>query len=126
MPRRGFDRGQEHLLRSRAGQLELFYQPKVRLQDDSLQGFEALLRWRRADGRVVPAGEFTAALEDPRLSERIGDWVIETALCQARTWLLAGLPFGHIAINLSCDPVSQDRLCGRLTRAIAEHGLLPG
>jgi sensor c-di-GMP phosphodiesterase-like protein len=58
-------------------ELELHYQPKLRLADGSLSGFEALLRRRMPDGRVVAAGAFQAAFADPDLSARLGAWVVE-------------------------------------------------
>lgn len=105
------------------GELALFYQPKILLAEDKLAGFEALLRWRHPDGRIIAAGALSAALEDPDLSERIGDWVVETALSQARTWHLANLDFGHIAINLSPSQFREVAFADRLIGMIAAHGL---
>ena len=104
-------------------QLELFYQPKISLEDNALSGFEALLRWRRGDGEIVAAGAFVAALEDPELSRRIGEWVVETAIAQARDWRRAGVAFGHIAINLSPSQFNAPRFAERLIEAIAAHDL---
>ena len=105
------------------GELELFYQPKILLADGKLSGFEALLRWCRPDGRIIVAGALSAALEDPELSERIGDWVVDTALSQARTWHLADLDFGHIAINLSPSQFREVAFADRLIAMIVAHGL---
>ena len=109
----------------RANQLELYYQPKIDLGTNSLSGFEALLRWRRPDGEVVAAGAFSAALEDPELSDRIGDWVIEEALYQAREWQAEGYKFGHIAINLSSGQFRQSSFADRLIQQVVAHGLEP-
>ncbi len=105
--------------------LELFYQPKINLAEGGLAGFEALLRWRRHNGQIIPAGSFAAALEDPELSGRIGEWVIKTALSQAKAWHRAGLQFGHIAINLSSSQFRDSTFADRLVRQISEHGLPP-
>ncbi|WP_099866813.1 putative bifunctional diguanylate cyclase/phosphodiesterase [Pararhizobium haloflavum] len=79
----------------------LFYQPKVRLSDQKLVGFEALIRWRQDDGNFKTPGHFLAALEDPEMSRRIGAFVIEAAVEQARAWRAIDFDFGHIAINVS-------------------------
>jgi len=90
--------GMQHALA--AGQLELYYQPKIRLCDGAHQGFEALLRWNKPDGMVLSPGSFMAALEDPELSVEIGDFVIASlSIRPAR--IMAGVPFNNIAINLS-------------------------
>lgn len=107
-------------------ELELFYQPKINLsKGDELAGFEALLRWRRPDGQVVAAGAFSAALEDPELSDRLGEWVIGEALRQAQAWHEAGLDFRHVAINLSSGQFREPDFGDRLIRQIAAHGLQP-
>ncbi len=50
---------------------ELVYQPQIMLGDGRLRGFEALLRWPRADEPVAP-GVFIPLLEETRLIERSG------------------------------------------------------
>lgn len=108
------------------GQLELFYQPKINLiRGDELAGFEALLRWRRPDGKVIAAGAFAAALADPELSDRIGEWVIREALDQASAWHREGLRFGHIAINLSSGQFRDPGFADILIADIASRGLQP-
>ena len=105
-------------------QLELFYQPIIDLsKGDELAGFEALLRWRRPDGQVIAAGAFTAALEDPELSVRIGDWVLKAALDQAQAWNEAGLCFGHIAINLGPCQFQDATFADGLIASVARRGL---
>ena len=107
------------------GELELFYQPKISISGDRLAGFEALLRWRRPDGRVIAAGAFSTALEDPELSRNIGVWVVETALRQARAWHRLGLDFGHIAINMSAIQFRDPGFAERLIEQIKAHDLEP-
>ncbi|WP_245472297.1 EAL domain-containing protein [Rhizobium jaguaris] len=79
----------------------LFYQPKFELRTRTRVGFEALLRWRQADGSVLAPAAFAEALDDPEFSCRIGSYVLGTAISQAKTWEQAGFEFGHIAINVS-------------------------
>jgi EAL domain-containing protein (putative c-di-GMP-specific phosphodiesterase class I) len=81
----------------------LFFQPKVLLANGAHCGFEALLRLIGEDGSVLTPGSFSAALEDMSLSRALGDFVVETAVQQARAWTRAGVTFGHIAINLSAS-----------------------
>jgi len=108
-----------------AGELELFYQPKVRLRDGGHAGFEALLRWRRPDGTVLAPGEFEDALIDAELSRKIGDFVIEAAISQARKWHISRQPFGHIAINLSSSQFREQGFAERLLAMMEAAGLRP-
>jgi diguanylate cyclase (GGDEF)-like protein len=61
------------------GEFELFYQPQVRLVDGSLVGAEALIRWRHPVRGYVSPAEFMPVVNSSALSERIGNWVMETA-----------------------------------------------
>ena len=107
------------------GQLELYYQPKVRLSDGQPYGFEALIRWNSPDGRVLAPGAFAEALVDPRLGVEIGNFVIRTALDQAARWNADRLPFGSIAINLSSAQFRDVSTADFILREIAVRGLPP-
>jgi diguanylate cyclase (GGDEF)-like protein len=115
--------GMRHALA--AGQLELHYQPKIRLCDGAHLGFEALLRWNKPDGTVLSPGSFGAALEDPELSMEIGDFVIASAVDQARRWMKAKVPFNNIAINLSASQFRDSGLANRILSAISAACLCP-
>jgi diguanylate cyclase (GGDEF)-like protein len=108
-----------------AGQIELYYQPKIRLCDGVHLGFEALLRWNKPDGPVLSPGSFMVALEDPALSMEIGDFVIASAIDQARRWRIAHVPFSNIAINLSANQFRDSRLANRILSDISAAGLCP-
>jgi diguanylate cyclase (GGDEF)-like protein len=103
--------------------LELYYQPKISLKDDHHLGFEALLRWNKSAQTVLAPGQFLAALEDPVLSKDIGDYVIASAISQAKAWKDAKVPFGHIAINLAASQFRDPNLAAHLIREMDAHGL---
>ena len=79
----------------------LHYQPKVRLATGELTGFEALLRWQRADGALLMPGEFVQVLEETGLIVPVGKWVIEEACRQIVAWRATGITPVPIAVNLS-------------------------
>jgi diguanylate cyclase (GGDEF)-like protein/PAS domain S-box-containing protein len=108
-----------------AGQLDLHYQPKITLADGTLAGFEALLRWRLQDDRYLAASAFSAAFEDPELSRRIGRFVVQRSLMQARQWCEQGAAFGHVAINLCPRQLQDPRFTDDLLQQISAHGLKP-
>jgi diguanylate cyclase (GGDEF)-like protein len=103
--------------------LELYYQPKISLKDGHHLGFEALLRWNKSAQTILAPGAFPAALEDPVLSKEIGDYVIASAIFQAKSWKAANIPFGHIAINLAASQFRDPDLATRLIEAMDIHGL---
>ena len=77
-----------------------FYQPKMDLVSGRILGFEALLRW--ADqGKLRSPASIQEALDDPEWSTRLGARMLERSLADAAAWNAAGVPFGHVALNVS-------------------------
>ncbi len=96
-------------------EFELFYQPQVRLIDGSLVGAEALIRWRHPVRGYVSPGEFMPVIHSSALSERVANWVMETACRQARAWELSGRAV-RVAVNLSPSQLQS----GDLAQSVAE------
>lgn len=106
------------------GEFELFYQPQVRLVDGSLVGAEALIRWRHPVRGYVSPGEFMPVVNTSALSERIANWVMETAACQARAWELSGNNV-RVAINLSPSQLHSGDLAHSVAALLEKTGLSP-
>ena len=78
-----------------------YYQPKVSLYDGRTVGFEALLRWRDKAGTIRSAEALVAAFEDPTLGAMLSDRMLARILDDIERWAGAGVPFGHVAFNVS-------------------------
>jgi len=105
------------------GELELHYQPQVRVADGEVRGFEALLRWRGPDGKMIPPSEFIPVAEDSNLILEIGEWVLGEACLRARQWHDAGFPEVTVAVNVSPRQVQFGGLLELVGRAVAASGI---
>ncbi|MBR1167256.1 EAL domain-containing protein [Bradyrhizobium liaoningense] len=105
-------------------EFELFYQPQVRLIDGSLVGAEALIRWRHPVRGYVSPAEFMPVVNTSALSERIANWVMETACRQARAWELSGSDV-RVAINLSPSQLQSGDLAHSVAALLEATGLTP-
>jgi diguanylate cyclase len=83
------------------GELELFYQPKLRVETRTLCGAEALLRWRHPQRGIVPPAEFVSVAEESGLIAALGEWALQAACRQLLEWDAAGLQRVPISVNLS-------------------------
>lgn len=83
------------------GELLLMFQPQVALHTFELLGLEALLRWRKPDGQIVPAAEFIPIAEKTGLIHELTDWVLRSATATAAAWRAQGWQHPTIAINVS-------------------------
>lgn len=104
---------------------ELHYQPQIDLQNGRINGFEALIRWRRHDGRLALPGEFITIAEESGLIVPIGRWVLREACRQAVVWQAAG--WGHcvVAVNLSVVQFLHGQVERDVEAALLDSGLDP-
>jgi EAL domain-containing protein (putative c-di-GMP-specific phosphodiesterase class I) len=109
-------------------QLELHYQPVVRLGDGRPSGVEALLRWRHPERGLVPPGEFIPFAEEMGLIVPIGRWVLREGCRQAVRMqkLLPSDPPLTMAVNLSVKQLQHSDIVGDVREALADSGLEPG
>jgi diguanylate cyclase (GGDEF)-like protein/PAS domain S-box-containing protein len=102
----------------------LHYQPILALATDRVIGVEALIRWREPDGTVIPPGDFIALAEELGLIETIGDWVIEEAARQQRSWVEQGLDL-KMSLNVSPRQLWSEGVTERLLRRLQAAGADP-
>ncbi|MFI8381148.1 EAL domain-containing protein [Pseudomonas sp. NPDC079086] len=105
------------------GQLEVFYQPKLCLETDSLNAAEALVRWRHPELGLVPPSDFIGLAEETGLIGAIGEFVLRQACLQARAWQLQGLAQIRISVNLSVHQLRQGNLLSLVRQVLEETGL---
>jgi diguanylate cyclase (GGDEF)-like protein len=106
------------------GEFRLQYQPMVRLADGATAGVEALVRWRRPDGRYVAPADFVPMAEENGLITDIGRWVLRTAGEQAARWR-ATMPGLHLNINIAARQLTDPSFAGDVQRMLAEFRLPP-
>ena len=91
-----------------------YYQPKIRLQDHNIDGFEALLRWGDPERGLQHPDTITAAFEDLELAAAISANMTDQVLRDIRWWLDRDVPFGHVAINAAAAEFRRDGFAERL------------
>ncbi|WP_266096313.1 putative bifunctional diguanylate cyclase/phosphodiesterase [Rubrobacter tropicus] len=104
-------------------QFVLYYQPQVDLSTGRIVGAEALLRWRHVERGLVSPGEFIPILEESRLINSVGRWVLGSACRQGRAWREAGLPPLRVSVNLSARQFGRRDLADDIAGALAEGGM---
>jgi diguanylate cyclase (GGDEF)-like protein/PAS domain S-box-containing protein len=108
---------------------ELFvdYQPIVSLENRTLIGFEALVRWRHPEFGLVPPKEFIPVAEETGLILAIGQRVLESACRQAREWqeTYPAQPPLFVSVNLSVKQFNQPDLVENIANLLQESQLPP-
>ncbi len=118
---------QERLLRDAIARndFELHYQPQIRLADGTLQGLEALVRWRHPARGLVGPDEFITFSESRGLITPIGRWVMREACRQLKAWHDEGLAPVPVAVNLSALEFRQRDVAAEIAAVLLETGLAP-
>lgn len=104
-------------------EFELHYQPKINLSDGKVMGAEALIRWRKPDGTIVPPGKFVPIAEASKLITQIGDYVMLEACRQNKLWQDMGYDPIIISINLTSVDFYQKDVKEAVTDTLAKTGL---
>ncbi|HUO99450.1 MAG TPA: GGDEF domain-containing protein [Rhizomicrobium sp.] len=110
------------------GEIEVFYQPIVRLSDRTVAGFEALLRWRHPAKGLVEPGEFIAHSEETGLIVSLGHLALMRAardLAQWQRYFPLAEPL-FVSVNLSRRQLRDPELLNCLSNLLAGAGLAPG
>ncbi|MCW2995723.1 MAG: diguanylate cyclase [Conexibacter sp.] len=108
-------------------QLELFYQPVIRLDDGTISGVEALLRWNHPERGMVGPDQFIPLAEETGLIVPIGRWVLREG-CREGRRLMESLPTDRpvsLAINLSLKQLQHSDIVTDVREALEESGLPP-
>jgi diguanylate cyclase (GGDEF)-like protein len=107
------------------GELILHYQPIVALGTGRIFGVEALVRWPRPEGGLLPPAMFIPLAEETGLIHELGRQVLVQACTQTRRWQL-----GHpehrgltVSVNLSPRQLTDDRVVEDVTTALRVSGL---
>lgn len=108
------------------GEIRVAYQPIVRLDDGSIAGFEALLRWEHPRRGTIPPSDFIPIAETSGLIVQLGQFAMQKAAEDLYSWQqqLGELPL-FMSVNLSSRQIIRRDLVGDVRSVIARSGIKP-
>ena len=119
----------EHALHGAIGRQELclYHQPIVDTANGGVCGFEALVRWKRSDGTLVPPDDFIPIAEETGVISEIGTWALHEALRELRGWIDAGVvpPTTTISVNASARQIADPEFADIVQEALDQTGVSP-
>jgi len=108
-------------------ELDLYYQPIVSLDNISIIGFEALIRWNHPIQGLVYPDSFIPVAEETGLIIPIGRWVLKKACMDLRRWdeqVKSKLPL-FMSVNISSKQFLRPSLIDDIKEILNETGLPP-
>ena len=82
-------------------EFEIWYQPKYSAHSRKLVGAEALVRWRRADGALIPPLKFIPLFERNGNIIRLDEYVFRAVCRQQKEWQKQGQKLLPVSVNIS-------------------------
>jgi len=105
------------------GELLVYYQPIVRLEDGALYGVEALVRWRHPTRGILGPDEFIPLAQESGTILALGRWVLLASCRDAAAWRRErGIDRLVLSVNLSAAQLQQVDFVTDLEAILAETG----
>ena len=107
-----------------SGELELYYQPKLSIESNSIASVECLIRWIHPVHGFIPPDEFIGLAEQTGAIRHVTHWGLRTALKQQRKWLDAGHAIS-MAVNISALDLVDMKLPAYVSDLLSEFAIEP-
>ena len=107
-------------------EFRVYYQPLVSLQDNRIVGFEALSRWQRPHGIVMP-GEFITVADESGIILPMNRQLLRDACGQLRRWqsLFPSDPPLFMSVNVTAKEAAQTDLASQMGEILRQCGVDP-
>lgn len=106
-------------------ELYVVYQPQLSISGTHIIGTESLLRWQHPEFGSVSPAEFIPIAEENGMILPISEWVLRTAIGQAKRWIDDGHSPMIMAVNISAVQFRHPNLPVLITDILQEVGLPP-
>lgn len=106
-------------------EFEMWYQPKYSGETEQIVGAEALVRWRRTDGNLVPPYRFIPLFERNGMITTLDEYVFKTVCLQQKKWEKQGRTMFPVSVNISRVSLYFDNLVERYKEILDECELDP-
>lgn len=104
---------------------ELYYQSKVNIQTNKIEGMEALIRWFDEELGFVPPDQFIPFAEEFGLIRDISEWVIAKAGRQVMEWNEQFNLNLRVAVNISPSHLKAENFIERLNEILQLYKISP-
>jgi diguanylate cyclase (GGDEF)-like protein len=102
-----------------SGQIMAYFQPQLCLKTGRLAGVEALARWTRPDGTIVPPNDFVPLSEEMGISDVLFEAILTNVCGAVANWRADGAWDIPVSVNLSAHQLRNSKLV-ELIRSIMQ------
>ena len=109
----------------KAGDFEVWYQPKYSAASGEIVGSEALVRWRDKDGSMISPGRFIPLFEQNGMIAKLDEYMFRAVTRQQAKWKDEGRKIYPVSINLSRASLYYADIFERYQSILKESGIEP-
>lgn len=109
----------------RKHEFEVFYQAKINAETGEVSGAEALARWIRPDGTIVPPNRFIPVLENNGSIAELDQYMFKEVCLHQKAWLDEGKPIVPVSVNLSRIQLADSNFVDAYREILESVGLPP-
>jgi len=102
-------------------EFEIWYQPKYYSEDKTIAGAEALVRWRKSDGHLIPPYRFIPLFERNGMIITLDEYVFRAVCRQQKKWEANGHTLFPVSINISRASLYYENIVQRYQEIIEEY-----
>jgi len=105
-------------------ELELYFQPIVKIENDSLFAAEALIRWKHPENGLMGADEFIPIAIESGIVVDIGWWVLDRVCQQIFQWKEQGVwQLDYLAINLNSKQLLKNNFAEAFIEKLEQYNV---
>lgn len=104
-------------------QFEIWYQPKYNAMTGEMSGAEALVRWRKTDGGLMPPIKFIPVYEKNGMIPRLDEYVFRTVCMQQKQWAQEGKRILPVSVNISRVSLYYLNIVEKYKAIVADHSV---
>ncbi len=106
-------------------EFQVFYQPKINTEDQSVCGAEALVRWFPKNAAPIMPNDFIPAAELSGDIVAIGGWVLDAVCAQIRDWKDGFNLSIPVAVNMSPIQIGREETIDLIQETLLKYRLSP-
>ena len=104
-------------------QFIVYYQPKIRLSDEKINGAEALVRWIHPEAGFMSPADFIPIFEHNGFIQELDRYMLDSVCRDIRGWLDKGMDVVPVSINMSQSDFDNTELAERALETVDKYNI---
>ena len=106
-------------------ELTVYYQPKIDVKTQKIDGFEALVRWIHPTKGLISPVQFIPLAEETGLISALGEIVLDKSCAQIKAWELQGFSEVRVSVNIVAQQLQRGNFVETIDRILERHQVDP-